>query len=62
MEQGEVVRFGEVDLALAPLDVLEPDLVLEVDATDGRRGDPNLTEPSVEQLCPLGQRQVGALL
>ena len=36
MEEGEVVALGEVDLALAPLDVLEPDLVLEVDPTDGR--------------------------
>ena len=55
MEQGEVVRFGEVDLALAPLDVLEPDLVLEVDATDGRRGDLDLAEPPVEQRCALRQ-------
>ena len=49
MEEREVVALGEVDLALAPLDVLEPDLVREVDASDGRRGDLNLTEPSVEQ-------------
>jgi hypothetical protein len=49
------MALGEVDLALAPLDVLEPDLVLEVDATDGRRGYLHLTEPSVEQLCALGQ-------
>ncbi len=55
MEESEVVAVGEVDLVLAPLYVLEPDLVLEVDATDGCRGDPNLTEPSVEQLCPLDQ-------
>ena len=39
----------EVDLALAPIYVLEPDLVLEVDSTDGRRGDLHLAEPSVEQ-------------
>ena len=62
MEEREVVALREVDLTLAPLDVLEPDLVAEVDATDGRRGDPHLAEPSVEQLRPLGQRQVGALL
>ena len=49
MEEGEVVALGEVDLAVAPLDVLEPDLVLEVDSTDGRRGDLHLAEPSVEQ-------------
>ena len=62
MKELEVVAFGEVDLALAPLYVLEPDLVLEVDARNERRGDPNLTEASVEQLFPLGQRQVDALL
>jgi hypothetical protein len=43
------VAFGEVNLALAPLYVLEPDLVAEVDATDERRGDLHLTENQVEQ-------------
>ena len=62
MEQRGVVGIGKINVTLSSLYVLEPDFVLEVDATDGRRGDPNLTEPSVEQLCPLGQRQVGALL
>ena len=49
MEEREVVALGEVDLALTPLDVLEPDLVAEVDATDGRRGDLYLAVPPVEQ-------------
>ena len=62
MEEGEIVYLREVDFALAPLDVLEPDPMFEVDATDGCRGDLHLTESSVEQLSALGQRQVGALL
>ena len=62
MEEGEVVALGEVDFALAPLDVLEPDPMFEVDATDGCRGDFNLTEPSVEQLSALSQRKMGAFL
>ena len=36
MEQGKIVRLGEVDLSLTPLDVLEPDLVFEVNTSDGR--------------------------
>ena len=44
------MRLGEVYLSLAPLDVLEPDLVLQVDAANGRRGDHGLAEASVEQL------------
>ncbi len=62
MEEGEIVCLREVDLAFAPLDVLEPDPVFEVDATDGCRGDLHLTEPSVEQLSALGQRKMGAFL
>ena len=62
MEEGEIVCLREVDLALAPLDVLEPDPVFEVDATDGCRGDLQLAESSVEQLSALSQREVGAFL
>ena len=49
------MRLGEINLPLATLDVLEPDLVLQVDATDGRRGDHGLAEPSVEQLRSLSK-------
>jgi hypothetical protein len=35
MEECEIVRLREINLSLSPLDVLEPDLVLEIDATDG---------------------------
>ena len=42
--------LGEVYLPLAALDVLEPDLVPQVDAAYGRRGDHGLAEASVEQL------------
>ena len=62
MEQLAIVRVREVDLALVALDVLEPDLVLQVDAADGRRGDHGLAEATVEQLRPLDQSQVGTLL
>ena len=56
------MRLCEINLPLATLDVLEPDLVLQVDATDGRRGDHGLTEPSVEQLRSLSKGQVSGLL
>jgi len=46
------MRLGEIYLSLAPLDVLEPDLVLQEDAADGQRGDHGLAEASVEQLRP----------
>ena len=51
MKEREIVRLREVDLTLTPLDVLEPDLVLEVDASDGRWGDHDLTKLSMEQRC-----------
>ena len=41
---------------------LNLDLVPQVDAADGRRGDLDLAEAPVEQLRPLGQGQVGGLL
>ena len=34
MEQCVVMRISEIDLTLASLDVLEPDLVFQVNATD----------------------------
>ena len=49
IEERAVVALCEVDLSLPSFDVLEPDLVSKVDATDGRRGDHHLAEPSVEQ-------------
>ncbi len=41
MKKSEVVTFDEVDLTLAPVDFLEPDLVLELDSTDGREEIPS---------------------
>ena len=62
MKQGAIVRLGEINLPLPALDVLEPDLVLQVDAKDGRRGDHGLAEPSVEQLRSLSMGQVSGFL
>ena len=39
------MRIKEVNLTLASLDVLEPDLVLEIDAADGGRD--TLTSPNL---------------
>ncbi|MFN9906840.1 MAG: hypothetical protein ACK56F_12085, partial [bacterium] len=50
LEERLVVRLGEVDLALAALDVLEPDLVSDVDSADAQLGVLHLTEPPVEHL------------
>jgi hypothetical protein len=60
-EQLLVVRVGEVDLTFTSFDVLEPDPVLEVDATDSGRGDLCFSELAIEQVRPLGQGQVGGL-
>ena len=60
MEERQIMRISEVDLSLASLDVLEPDLVLEVNATDCCRGDHHLTKPPVENLRTLSQRHMGA--
>jgi hypothetical protein len=62
MEEREIVRIGEVDLVLDPLDALEPDIVLEVDATDGSREDLNLLELSMKKLSSISERQMCALL
>ncbi len=35
MEDLAVMRFGEVDLSLASLNVFKPNFVLQVNATDG---------------------------
>ncbi len=43
------MRLGEVDLSLTPLDVLEPDLVFEVNAPNGRWRDHDFTKLSMEQ-------------
>ena len=56
------MRLCEINLPLAALDVLEPDLVPQVDAADGQRGDLDLAEASVEQLCSFSKGQVGGLL
>ena len=41
--------LSKVDLSLTPLDVLEPDLMFEVNAPDGRWRDHDLTKLSMEQ-------------
>jgi len=56
------VRLCEVNLPLAALDVLEPDLVLQVDATDGGRGHLSFSEVAMEKVRPLDKGQVGGLL
>ena len=56
------MRVREVDLPLASLDGLEPDLVPQIYAADGRRGDHALAEASVKQLRSLSKGQVGGLL
>ena len=58
IEERLEVGHRKINLSLSPLNVLEPDLVLEVDATDGRWRDHHLTERSVEHLCTLHQRQM----
>ena len=62
VEQRVIVRVREVDLPLASLDGLEPNLVPQIDAADGRRGDHALAEASVKQLRSLSKGQVGGLL
>jgi hypothetical protein len=55
IEERAVMRFGEVYFSLAALDVFEPDFVLQVNATNGRRRYLLLTKPPVKQLRPLCQ-------
>ena len=62
VEQRVIVRVREVDLPLASLDGLEPDLVPQIYAADSRRGDHALAEASVKQLRSLSKGQVGGLL
>ena len=62
MEELAVMRFGKVDLSLTSFDVFQPDFVLLVNASDGRRRYLLLTKSPVEQLRPLGEGQVGGLL
>ena len=62
VEQRVIVRVREVDLPLASLDGLEPDLVPQIYAADSRRGDNALAEASVKQLRSLSKGQVGGLL
>jgi hypothetical protein len=38
MEEGEVITLDEVYLVLESLNILVPDFILEVDATDGQWG------------------------
>ena len=48
IEERLKVRLSEVDLSLASLDILEPYLVSEVYASDGRWRDFDFTELSME--------------
>ena len=56
------MRLCKINIPLAALDVLEPYLVLQVDATDCGRGDHGLTESSMEQLRSLSKGQVSGFL
>ena len=55
MEERAVMRFSKVYLSLATLDVFEPDLVLQVNATDGGWGYFLFTKSPMKQLRPLRQ-------
>jgi hypothetical protein len=55
MEQGAIVGFSKVDLYFASLDVLKSDFVLQVYATDGRRGYLLFTKLPVKHLCSLSK-------
>ncbi len=61
-EQRVLVRVREVDLPLASLDCLQPDLVQQIYSADSRRGYHALIEASVKQLRSLSKGQVGRVL
>ena len=62
MEQWEIMRLREINLSLSSLDVLEPDLVLKIDAAYRCRWDLHFSKHSVNYLCPFNQWQVSAFL
>jgi hypothetical protein len=45
------MRLREINLSLSSLDILEPDLVLEIDATNGCGRNLDFSKPSVKHLC-----------
>ncbi len=55
LEERTIMRFGEVYLSLASLDVFKPDFVLQVNATDGGWRYFLLTKSPVKQLRPRRQ-------
>jgi hypothetical protein len=55
MDKLAIVRFSEVNFSLASLDFLEPDFVLQVNATDGGWRYLLLTKSPMEHLRSLGQ-------
>ena len=55
MEELAIVRFSEINFSLASLDVLKPDFVLQVNATDGGWRYLLLTKSSMEHLRSLSQ-------
>ena len=55
MEQRGVVGIGKVNVSVSSLDVLEPDLVLQVYTTDSGWGYLNFTNLSMKHVSALNQ-------
>ena len=60
MEERQVMRISEVDLALSSLDILELDLVSLIDSTYRCRRDLQFSILPVKHLSTLSQRHMGA--
>ena len=58
MEQRGVVGIRKVNVSLSSLDVLEPDLVLQVYTTDSGWGDLYFTKLSMKHVSALNQCQM----
>ena len=55
MEQRAVVGIRKVNVSLSSLDVLEPDLVLQVYTTDSGWGDLDFTKLSMKHVSAFNQ-------
>jgi hypothetical protein len=55
IEERLEMRLSEVDLSLSSLDVLEPNFVSEVYASNGRGRYFDFTKLSMKQLCTLSE-------
>ena len=62
MKEWEIMRLREINLSLSSLDILEPDLVLKIDATNGCGRNFHFSKPSVKHLCAFDQWQMSAFL